>query len=152
MKKINYSSLRESIRVLVRSLDILEKNEASTSGITLAQCHAIVEIGRAEQITLNDLSNLLGLDKSTMSRTVNKLVEDGLVSRESNSEDRRFLSIKLTDKGRKIYEDIEKNMESYYEKILEWVPEDKRKQVLESLEILNNAVESKECDSVASNM
>lgn len=152
MKKINYSSLRESIRVLVRSLDILEKNEASTSGITLTQCHAIVEIGRAEQITLNDLSNLLGLDKSTMSRTVNKLVEDGLVSRESNSEDRRFLSIKLTDKGRKIYEDIEKNMESYYEKILEWVPEDKRKQVLESLEILNNAVESKECDSVASNM
>lgn len=32
--------LRELIRILVRDLGILEKSDASCSGISLAQCHA----------------------------------------------------------------------------------------------------------------
>jgi hypothetical protein len=33
--------LRETVRLLVRRLGILEKSEASCCGITLAQCHAL---------------------------------------------------------------------------------------------------------------
>jgi hypothetical protein len=39
--------LRELIRVLVRNLGILEKSDASCCGVTISQCHAIVEIGRS---------------------------------------------------------------------------------------------------------
>lgn len=38
-----------------------------------------------------------------MSRTINKLVEDGLVVREVHKEDRRYITIKLTDNGMKIF-------------------------------------------------
>lgn len=72
-------TLRELIRILVRDLGILEKSDASCCGVTITQCHAVVEIGRKGKISLVDLAGLLGLDKSTMSRTINNLVESDLV-------------------------------------------------------------------------
>ena len=134
--------LRELIRILVRDLGILEKSDASCSGISLAQCHAIVEIGRKEKISLVDLSGLLGLDKSTMSRTINNLVESDFVLRESDKENRRYVIIQLTEKGKSVFKDIEDSMETYYRDIFNAIPENKRYQVLESLELLKEAVES----------
>ena len=96
-KESNY--LRELIRVLVRNLGILEKSDSNCCGVTISQCHAIVEVGRVGEISLNELAELLTLDKSTMSRTINNLVEDGLVVRELHPEDRRYITIKLTDEG-----------------------------------------------------
>ncbi len=134
--------LRELIRILVRDLGILEKSDASCCGISLAQCHAIVEIGRKETISLVDLSGLLGLDKSTMSRTINNLVESDFVIRESDRKNRRYVIIQLTEKGRSVFKDIEESMETYYRDIFNTIPESKREQVLESLTLLKEAVES----------
>jgi len=137
--------LRELIRVLVRNLGILEKSDASCCGVTISQCHAIVEIGRSGEVSLNELAELLALDKSTMSRTINNLVEDGLVIRELHPEDRRYVKIKLTDKGIKIFKNIEESMDRYYKAIFNSVPEEKREQVLDSLKLLIEAVNKNKC-------
>jgi DNA-binding MarR family transcriptional regulator len=137
--------LRELIRVLVRNLGILEESEASCCGTTVSQCHAIVEIGRAKDISLNKLSEILALDKSTMSRTINKLVDSGLAIRELHPEDRRYVSIKLTVEGIKIFDNIESSMEKYYQSIFSSIPEGKREQVLESLQLIINAAKENKC-------
>lgn len=132
--------LRELIRLLVRELGILEKGDSSCCGVTISQCHAIVEVGRVGEISLNELAKILTLDKSTMSRTINKLVEDGLVARELHQDDRRYITIKLTNSGTKIFENIEATMGKYYNDIFMNIQEDKRHQVLESLKLLTKAV------------
>ncbi|MDF2804558.1 MAG: transcriptional regulator [Anaerocolumna sp.] len=137
--------LRELIRILVRDLGVLEKSDASCCGVSIAQCHAIVEIGREGKISLVDLANLLGLDKSTMSRTINNLVESELVHRDLDMENRRYVAIQLTEKGISVFRNIEETMEEYYISIFNTIPENKRNQVLESLEILKVAVESNNC-------
>lgn len=137
--------LRELLRILVRDLGILEKSDASCCGISIAQCHAIVEIGRRGRITLVELADLLGLDKSTMSRTINNLVEADLVLRELDMENRRYVIIQLTDNGRTVFKSTEESMNSYYQSILSSIPEDKRNQVLESLRLLTSAVEANRC-------
>ncbi|MBB2182964.1 MarR family transcriptional regulator [Lachnospiraceae bacterium MD1] len=140
---MNYSGsdyLRELLRILVRSLGILEKNDVSCYGVTLAQCHTIVEIGRAQKISLIDLADLLGLDKSTMSRTINNLVNLNLVNRETDSDNRRYISIQLTDKGIEVFRNIEDSMNDYYSKIFNSIASDKRDKVLESLELLVAAI------------
>lgn len=137
--------LRELIRILVRDLGILEKSDASCCGVSLAQCHAIVEIGRKEKISLVDLASLLGLDKSTMSRTINNLVEADLVLRDLDKENRRYVIIQLTEKGRNVFRNIEESMDEYYKSIFHSIPENKRSQVLESLQLLKEAVESNKC-------
>ena len=137
--------LRELIRILVRDLGVLEKSDASCCGVSLAQCHAIVEIGRKEKISLVELASLLGLDKSTMSRTINNLVESDLVLRDLDMENRRYVIIQLTEKGCSVFRNIEESMDEYYKSIFNSIPENKRSQVLESLQFLKEAVESNKC-------
>lgn len=143
----NAGKIRELVRLFIRNLEILEKNEASCCGITVGQCHAIVEIGRAGSISLNELALLLNLDNSTMSRTVNNLVQQELAQREADPQDRRFVSIRLTEKGGEVFRGIEEEMTLYFNKVFEDIPERKRDQVIESLELLLEAVRKNKCCS-----
>lgn len=132
--------LRQDLVNLVRSLSLLEKSEASCCGITLAQCHAIVEIGRAGEIYLNKLADLLKLDKSTMSRTVDNLVNQGYVTREIDPENRKYIKIRLTDKGYDTFNSTEESMKIYYRNVLNSIAEEKRDLVSEGLELLLDAI------------
>ncbi len=137
--------LRELLRVLLRNVGVLEKSDASCCGVTLTQCHAIVEIGRNEKISLVDLAEMLGVDKSTISRTVNNLVEADMVVRDLDAENRRYVIIQLTENGKNIFQNIEQSMESYYKSIFGSIPEGKRSQVLEGLQLLTDAVRNNKC-------
>lgn len=139
--------LREIVRLMERKLGVLEEGELSCCGLTLSQCHALVEIGRAGIISLAQLAKLLDLDSSTMSRTVNNLVNRKLAERELDPNDRRFVTIQLTVAGKSVYDEIEKNMERYFIQITRSIPEDKQEQVLESLHILMKAISETECCS-----
>lgn len=147
MNNLGSSYLRELIRVLARNLDILEKDDANCCGITISQCHAIVEIGRKESIFLNELAEILTLDKSTMSRTINNLVEEGLVVRKLHSEDRRYITLKLTERGKEVFNNVEGSMNEYYKSVFTSIPELSREQVLESLKLLVEAANlNKHCE------
>lgn len=137
--------LREIIRMLERKLGILEESEFSCCGVTMAQCHALVEIGRAGSISLNELAGLLNLENSTMSRTVNNLVTNGIAERNIDPQDRRYVTIALTKTGYKLYKSIEEGMNGYFEKVYGAIPEEKRQQVMESLEVLVEAIAKTDC-------
>jgi DNA-binding MarR family transcriptional regulator len=141
----NAKKLRELIRFIERKLGVLEDGEMACCGVTMAQCHALVEIGRAGSISLVDLAKLLDLDNSTMSRTVNNLVNKKLVDRRVDPTNRRYVTIKLTPDGIKSFNEIESKMESYFLQILSAIPDDKHEQVLESLQLLLKAISESEC-------
>jgi len=145
MNNIYGSDLREIVRVIIRNLGLLERNQACCCGVTLTQCHALVEIGRGKEINLNSLAQLLNLDKSTMSRTIDNLVNQSLVLREVHTENRRYIKISLTKKGEEIFKEIEVRMEEYYNNVLALVPTEKKEQVLESLQILAHIVKENKC-------
>jgi DNA-binding MarR family transcriptional regulator len=137
--------LRETVRMLERKLGTLEDFQMSCCGITMAQCHALVEIGRAENISLNELAELLNLESSSMSRTVNNLVNNDLVKRDIDPQDRRYVTITLTESGCTLFKDIEERMNLYFTKVYERLPVNKRDQVLDSLQILLSAIGNMEC-------
>lgn len=141
----NPAQLREIIRKLERRLGILDEKEMSCCGVTMAQCHALVEIGRAGRISLIELAEVLNLENSTMSRTVNNLVNSELVNRDIDPKDRRYVNISLTDNGEKIFGGIEEGMNLYYRKIYNAIPEEKREQVIESMKLLLDAFEKNLC-------
>lgn len=143
--KYEFNRLREMMRILERKLGILQENEYSCCGITLAQCHALVEIGRAKSISLNKLAELLNLENSTMSRTVNNLVTNKLAEREIDPQDRRYVTISLTENGIKLYKDIEEGMNKYFMRVYNAIPENKKQKVLESIQILLEAIGKNEC-------
>lgn len=142
MSNIRGSKLfREAVRILYRKFGALEDLEFSRGRITPTQCRALDEIGRAERTSLRELADILGLDLSTMSRTVNNLVSAGLAARETDPQDRRYLSIALTEDGQKLFNEIEESIEAHFDDIFVHVPEAKRKDVLENLILVIEAVD-----------
>lgn len=133
-------TLRHDMRLLARKMELMTKGEASCCGVTLTQCHLLTEIGWAGAASLNTLSDCLGVDKSTMSRNVDILVNSGLVSRTTDPDNRRAVTITLTDAGRQLFQQIEASMTQFYETLLHGLPPGKRSQVLESLELLLEAI------------
>jgi DNA-binding MarR family transcriptional regulator len=132
--------LRELILSLERKFGILNDNQMACCSITQAQFHALIEIGRAKCISLVELSEILGLDNSTLSRTVNHLVKIELVNRETDPVNRRYITISLTEEGQKIFDGIEAGMNIYYRKLLQEIPQEKQAIVLESIQQLLDAL------------
>lgn len=131
---------REALRRLQRELSWQSRSDASCCGITVAQCHALMEIGRHKDISLGDLAAILGLDASTLSRTIENMVQSGLVKRQPDHKDRRYLNITMTEKGKTVFAEINQTSDSYYSKILAALPLEKQKQVIESINLLTRAV------------
>ncbi|MFQ3620976.1 MAG: MarR family transcriptional regulator [Spirochaetales bacterium] len=130
------AQFREQIRSMERKLGLLQQVQFGCCGLTLSQCHTLVEIGHNQPISLNALAGCLGLDKSTLSRSVDSLVSRGYVERLQSLKDRRSLQISLTETGTRIFQTIEDTMNQQFRKILESLPSRKRKQVLQSLNLL----------------
>jgi DNA-binding MarR family transcriptional regulator len=76
-------------------------------------------------------------------------VELGLVTRETDPHNRRYLNIGLTAKGQAFFSEIESGMEQYYRDVYDSLPEDKRDQILEGLEILVESLPNECCRSKA---
>jgi DNA-binding MarR family transcriptional regulator len=117
-----------------------ENHLRSCCGISLTQCHAMVEIGRAGSISVRSLSEKMGLDNSTVSRAVDTLVGKGIVHRETDPSNRRYVTISLSRAGLKEFHGIENSMDAYYEKVLGTIAQEKREQVVESIQLLLQAV------------
>lgn len=137
--------LREQIRLLERKLGVLNENDMTCCDVTLSQCHALVEIGRAGSLTLSGLAEILGLDNSTTSRTVNNLVTRNLARRVQDPEDRRYVTITLTDPGIAIFETIESRMNARFTTIYEALPPESQETVLESVGLLLNVLGKDNC-------
>lgn len=136
---------QDHLQTIASMLGLLDDSEKSCCGITLAQCHALVEIGGAGPVSLNDLAGRMGLDKSTLSRTVNHLVTQGYCERQDDPADRRYVAIRLTETGTAMYERVKGGIESYFEGIYNAIPEAKRQQVLQSVALLAHAIDATEC-------
>lgn len=121
---------------------LVEKSELGCCGVTMSQCHLLLEVFRRGEgkTSLSDLAAALGLDLSTVSRVVDGLVKQGLLCREVDSFDRRKTKLLLTDAGKRLVEDIDRGMREYVRAVLEQMLSDKREGVLESLEHLVEAM------------
>lgn len=138
IKKIRW--LREKLRQLEREIDGCFRPEGSCCGLTLPQCHTLIEVGYGGEVSLIDLATILGLDPSTLSRTVNGLVLLGLINRNTDEKDRRCVAISLTEQGKKVFDEIESIFNRYYSAVLGLIPEEKKDGVVESIALFADAV------------
>jgi DNA-binding MarR family transcriptional regulator len=70
-------------------------------GVSVAQWVVLRTLYDNENATLNEVARLVGVDKSTLSRMVGRLVQKGLANR-FEGQDRRSVSLTLTAGGKKM--------------------------------------------------
>jgi DNA-binding MarR family transcriptional regulator len=127
---------RAKLREIERAVWMQTKSEALCCGVTMPQCHAILEIGKAGEVNLKDLAARLGLDTSTLSRTVESLVQDGLADRTPSKEDRRATVIQLNEKGRAALDRINSTWNQICRNMFRNIPREKHEQLIESVSVV----------------
>jgi DNA-binding MarR family transcriptional regulator len=127
---------RAKLREIERAVWMQTKSEALCCGVTMAQCHAIMEIDAAGELNLKDLAFRLGLDNSTLSRTVESMVKDGLAERTPSAKDRRASVIRLNKKGRMARDRINSTWNRICRDMFRDIPREKHQPLVESVSIL----------------
>ena len=104
-----------SIKAAQRELERRQNEAMRPLGLTGAQADALVVIGQAGPLSLNELGDLLIAEAGHPSRLVDRLVEAGLVERRPAADDRRRVELTLTPRGRRLQKRILASRESVLE-------------------------------------
>lgn len=138
-------ALRKQIQTFVRQFGLLEQEHTPCHvPLTPSQAHTLQVLGQAETLMQYQLAAQLCLEKSTVSRLVQSLVERGWVERTSNPDNRREVLLTLTDAGRSSFEEVQAHAVTKYSTIWSRIPEDRRAQVLDVLATLNTILQEEE--------
>lgn len=140
MDKDKIRSFRKSLRLFERLTAAQLKEDSCCHGITLSQCHTILEIEALGQATIVALVRRLDLDKSTLSRTIDGLVNMGLVDRIPHPTDRRFMLLSLTQQGLATADRINRSNDAYFENVFQEIPAEDRDDVINHFEQLATAM------------
>ncbi len=134
---------RSNLRVLEREVEMSMTSEAGCCGVSFARCHLLLEVERRGRTSVTDLASTLELDKSTLSRTVDAAVRAGLIDRSVDPQNRRQQVISLTDMGRGTADRINELCDASYTRLFDFIPREKRAQVVEAVSLLAQAMRLK---------
>ncbi|HCK01671.1 MAG TPA: MarR family transcriptional regulator [Serratia grimesii] len=91
-------SIRDASRHLVRELGFMGSTLAGTD-LPPSAVHALIEIGDRHVDTAAELCSVLNLEKSSVSRMLNKLIKTGELVTQPSERDAREKLLRLTEKG-----------------------------------------------------
>ena len=126
---------------LVRVFQLFERDELKVYGFTTSQCNTILGLYKSGGLTMNELSEKMNLNSSTMTRILDNSVRDKYISRDKDEFDRRIVIVSLTDKGKDVAKKIDITLKEYYKKVIANIPEGQVEEVLKSVNILQKAFE-----------
>lgn len=108
-------------------------------GLTIPKWRALAVIRRTGACTMSELAHLSSVDRTTLTRIVDQLVEEGLVNREASAMDRRVVHLNLTNDGSKLAEEGSLANRAFCRRVLKGVPEE---QLTEAVRVLQTAVDN----------
>lgn len=118
MKKIDViTEIRGFNRFYTNILGLLDQHILD-SGYSLTESRVIFEISKTECCTANQLCSVLDIDRSYMSRIIRRFENEGLITRNTSSQDSRNMEIHLTEKGNEIFHDLNNRSKEQIEKFI----------------------------------
>jgi MarR family transcriptional regulator, organic hydroperoxide resistance regulator len=112
--------------------------------ITIAQLKSLFFISNQRSSNLGKLAAALGVTPANVTGIVDRLLEQGLVSRNENAQDRRMLLLGTTEKGEELVANLRERRWGYMSKILARLNEDELATLAQGLTSLVNAIEIQE--------
>ena len=136
--------LREVARLHVHTQ---REQVAYCTGTTSTQCVILTEVGRNGPMTLADLGRRTGLDKGWLSRAVEKLVQQGLLSKTLGDDDRRTIRIALSVAGETRFRQLNETLDAHAQRVMARIPKAEQEQVAHALALLYQSLQAEAKDS-----
>lgn len=136
------SNRAQRLRIFYVLAHLWERRERILSEIlrphdlTLTQWRLLYTLAKLPNRTMNEVADFLTLDRTSLTRAVDKLVARGLLLRTEVAHDRRLTEITLTAAGRALRADVLEHNIELYERLLDGADADSLEAASEVLELI----------------
>ncbi|KDE19259.1 hypothetical protein AZ09_13250 [Acetobacter aceti 1023] len=103
------------------------------SNLSLTEARLLQEIIKREPVQANVLQEVLTLDRGYLSRIIRRFEKEGWIMRERSLEDGRSRPMKLTSKGRIVFENVDQKQYNIIEAVVSQLTEAERQTLANSL-------------------
>lgn len=137
-KTIDYA-LRATWQAVAR----MYNEEASKYDASMAVGFALLSIDKEEGTPSSYISNRMGMEPTSLTRTLKTLEDRGLIYREKNPDDGRGVLIFLTEEGKEKRELSKNTVLRFNESIRKHISYEQLKHFMEVTEIINDLIAEK---------
>ncbi|NOH96033.1 GNAT family N-acetyltransferase [Vibrio sp. 99-70-13A1] len=127
--------IRSELRYLVRELGLLDKN-CLNSGLSLTQVHLLTYLRKNGPTPFSELSIQLSVEKASLSRTLNSLVEKLYIETSPSETDKRQKLFSLREMGLKRLEEADDSANNELSQLLSLMNPEDTKNVIDGLRAL----------------
>lgn len=131
------------LRATWQSVARMYNEEASKYEATMATGFALLSIDKEKGTPSTTLGPKMGMEATSLTRTLKSLEEKGLIIRKKNPEDGRGVLIYLTELGKEKRELSRNTVLKFNETIRQNVTEEKLQNFVEVSEIINELIQEK---------
>ncbi len=124
-------------RVLRKEMTICSK----VAHLSLLQLEILLYLNGEKQAKMNTIAGYFHINKSTASSHLDTLEKMKLVSRKTNTKDRRIVQVVLTSKGKTLLEEGLKEKNKHMSKLLTYISPDDKKTLLKIITHLLHTTE-----------
>jgi len=128
--------IAELICELTRNCNIKEEYFASSFNLSPTEVRLLKLFVLSPTYTIKEIRDLLKLTPGRITHILTSLEAKKLVSRNSDSKDKRIIIVSLLPKANPLITNLNKNYHELHNRILKNVKEEEIKKILSSLEIL----------------
>ena len=112
--------------------------------LTIPQLKSLFYISRHGKVNLSGLASGIRVTPANVTGIVDRLVEQGLLTRTPDPDDRRISWLRLTDKGKMLINNLREGRAKEMHKILDKLTEEELSVVARGFDLLARAAERKE--------
>lgn len=123
------------VKKLMKGLHAVTRKVLSEEGLSLSQYYTLYLIKLGSQTEMSEIKNYLDISAASATSIADKLVEKGLIKRQRNSDDRRIVTIDLTDKGKRFLKRMKKRKAQFYSLLFSKIDGKGRKTMKEGLSL-----------------
>jgi DNA-binding MarR family transcriptional regulator len=131
------------LRSTWQAVSRMYNDEASKFDGSMAIGFALLSIDKENGTPSTYISNRMGMEPTSLTRTLKTLEEKGLITRKKNPEDGRGVLIYLTPLGKEKRELSKETVLKFNETIKKNIPEEKLNHFMEVTEMINELITEK---------
>lgn len=131
------------LRATWQAVSRMYNEEASKFEGSMAIGFALLSIDREEGTPSTKISSRMGMEATSLTRTLKTLEEKGLITRQKNPDDGRGVLIYLTDFGKKMRAQSKETVLIFNETIRKNISEEKMKNFIEVSDVINDLISEK---------
>jgi len=120
----NYLTVYQSMKSIGLHLDNGEKSLFSRFGLTTSRFFVLKHLNDHPGINYMDLSEKLLCTKGNTSRIIQGMLNDDMIYRLENPEDRRSFQLYLSKQGEQVYKEVNLEYQEYVKEMLSKLNED----------------------------